>query len=216
VISWILYQYSRVIWAFDHDGGTYVQGLSAILTTLATIVLVAITGWYAKLSQQMLAATEASVRAGFLPGITGSIDFNWTPKGKDVLNLSVKNDSNHPIQIIRAKLKAGSIFVWTKPPAPPSPFGEEIKVRPVPITELAGLFLRPEQPGEAKFRITPMHDMDDSEWQKKLERCSLDIVVMVECSDISGRVIYSFKIHRNARTGRMDHECRSPSAYDAD
>lgn len=41
--TWLLYQWGRAVYAFDHDGGTWVQAIAAITNTAITFVLAFIT-----------------------------------------------------------------------------------------------------------------------------------------------------------------------------
>jgi hypothetical protein len=56
VMDWIVYQFGRVLWAFDHDGGAWVQGVAAIVTSVVTVVLGGITYFSLKASREAVAA----------------------------------------------------------------------------------------------------------------------------------------------------------------
>jgi hypothetical protein len=129
----------------------------------------------------------------------------------------VKNVGDSPIRISRAKLIGGSIFKWSDPPNPPNPLAFETKFEARrDLTGLSARFLRKNEAGHAVVRIVPTQSMDESEWLKRLDyRISLTASAIIEVSDITGRVLYSFTVVRNAETASTHIEARFPSGFDS-
>jgi hypothetical protein len=75
------YQWVRFIWWLGHNSAA-VQALAAVATVVLTGVLIIVTMRYVSLTQKMLEAGEASIRAGFLPDIEANIDFTHPRKNE--------------------------------------------------------------------------------------------------------------------------------------
>ena len=155
------------------------------------------------------------MRAAFLPDVNANIDFTH-PRGAE-LCVYVKNVGESPIRVSRAKLLGGSIFKWADPPNQPNQFESETKFDARDeLTALSSLFLRKDEEGRAVVRIIPAQRMDESEWLKFLGyRISLTASAIIEVSDITGRILYSFTVLRNAHTSNTRIETRYPSNFDS-
>jgi hypothetical protein len=170
---------------------------------------------YVSLTQRILEAGEAAMRAGFLPDVNAKIDF--THPRRDELWVSVQNVGDSPIRVSRAKLIGGSIFKWADPPNQPTqfscetPFGAQGE-----LAALASRFLRKNEEAHGVVRIVPTQRMDESEWLKLFDyRISLTANAIIEVSDITGRILYSFSVLRDAHTSNTRIEARFPSIFDA-
>lgn len=117
-------QWGRFIWWLGQNSAA-VQALAAVATVALTGVLIFVTMRYVSLTQKILEAGEASMRAGFLPDISAYIDF--THPRRDELSVYVKNVGESPIRVSRAKLISGCIFKWADPPNEPNQFASEIQ-----------------------------------------------------------------------------------------
>jgi hypothetical protein len=203
----------RLIWWLGQNSAA-VQALAAAATVVLTGVLVFFTMRYVSLTQKMLEAGDASIRAGFLPDINANIDFTF-PR-RDELSVYIKNVGESPIRVSRAKLISGSIFKWSDPYRP-NQFESETKFEA--RDEMAGLtslFLRKNEEGHGIVRIVPTLGMDENEWVKLLDhRISLTANAIIEVSDITGRIVYSFTVLRNAHTSTTRIEVRFPSNFDS-
>jgi hypothetical protein len=60
---WLVYQWSRAVWAFDHDGGVWVQGFAGIVSAITTIVLAVLTICSLRLTRRALKAAHAQAVA---------------------------------------------------------------------------------------------------------------------------------------------------------
>ena len=207
-------QWGRFIWWLGQNSAA-VQALAAVATVVLTGVLIFVTIRYVSLTQKILEAGEASIRAGFLPDINASIDF--THPRRDELSVYVQNVGESPIRVSRAKLLSGSIFKWAEPPNQPNQFASETKFDARgELTALTSLFLRKNEEARGVVRIVPTQRIDESEWLELLNyRISLTASAIVEVSDITGRILYSFTVLRNAQTASTRIEARFPSSFDS-
>jgi hypothetical protein len=208
------YHWARFIWWVGQNSAA-VQALAAVAAVAVTAILVLVTVRYVSLTQRILEAGEASMRAGFLPDIDANIDF--THPRRDELSVYIKNVGESPIRVSRAKLTGGSIFQWADPPNQPNEFASETEFDARgELTTLTSLFLRKNEEARGLVRIFPTQQMDESEWLRLLhDRISLTARAVIEVSDITGRIVYSFTVLRNARTSRTRIEVRFPSRFDS-
>ena len=212
VLSNMGYQWGRFIWWLGQNSAA-VQALAAVVTVLLTGVLIFVTIRYVLLTRKLVEASEASIRAGFMPDINANIDF--THPRKDELSIYVKNTAEAPICILRAKLIGGSLFKWPETANPPNEYAAELKFGPSDITSLTSLFLRKNEEARGVFRITPIEHIDDADWLKAINyRVSLTATVIIEVSDITGRILYSFTVLRDAETANTRIRTQFPSSFD--
>jgi hypothetical protein len=129
--------------------------------------------------------------------------------------ISVQNPVTSPFVVVRAKITGGTIYKWADPSASQHEYTAQVDFKGGELPQLARLFLRKDEGGSAIFRMVPTETMEESEWLKFLDRTSLTASAIVEVCDISGRVLYSFSIMRNAHTGSTKIETCHPSVSDS-
>jgi hypothetical protein len=192
-----------------------VQAMAAVVTVVLTAVLIGVTARYVVLTRKMLEAGEASVRAVFMPDIEANFEF--THPRKDELALHIKNSAEPPLCVLRARLVRGSVFKWTDTPGNGPEFAAEVKLGATEISTLAKVFLRKGENATGAFKISPVDRRETEEWLKFLDyRVSLSATAVVEVSDVTGRILYSFTVRRDAHRGGVTNiQTQFPSAYDS-
>lgn len=188
-----------------------VQGFTAIVTVVLTIVLIGVTIQYVQLTRGILEASEASMRSSFLPDLDGSIEVDSARR--DRLHISIANAGLPPFRIVRAKVVDGTVHQWSDPPS--GSYKEEAQFRGGALPELANRFLRKEERAGTVFIMVPVLSVEEGDWLNFQKRSSLTATVVVEVSDISGRVFYSFRIMRRALTGSTRIDTFLPSVFDS-
>ena len=208
------YQWGRFVWWLGQNSAA-VQALAAVATVVLTCVLILVTRRYVLLTQKILEAGEASICALFLPDINAGIEFTHPRRAE--LSVWVENVGESPIRLSRAKLIGGSIFRWTDPPNQENPFASETKFGArSELTGLTSLFLRKNGKGSGVVRIVPTQQIGESEWLNLLDyRISLTASAIIEVSDITGRIFYSFTVLRDAHASTTRIEARTPSRFDS-
>ena len=170
------------------------------MTAVLTAVLIGVTARYVVLTRRMLEANEASVRAGFMPDIEANVEF--THPRKDELALHIKNSAESPLCVLRARLVGGSVFKWPETPGNGPLFTAEVKLGATEISTLVKVFLRKGEEATGAFKILPADRTAAEEWPKFLDyRISLSATAVIEVSDITGRILYSFTVRRDANRG---------------
>jgi hypothetical protein len=204
------------VWTWLNANTGAVQATAAVVTAVLTAVLIGITARYVVLTRKMLEANEASARVSFMPDIEANIEF--THPRKNELAINIKNAADPPICILRARLIGGSVFKWTDTPGKGPEFVTEVKFGPTDIKTLNAVFLRKDEGASGAFNIRPVKQMEDEEWLKFLDyRISLSATVVAEVSDITGRILYSFAIRRDAQSGgKTKIQTRCPSVFDSE
>jgi hypothetical protein len=178
------HQWQRFIWWIGQNSAA-VQALAAIITVILTAVLIFATIRYVALTRRTLEASEAALRASFLPDISARIDF--THPRRDELSVSLQNTGDPTIRIVRAKLTGGSLLKWVDPPNQLNQYSAEVKFGPRDVVSLASLFLRKNEEATANVQITPTEQMDGDSWAKFIDyRISLVATFVIEVSDITG------------------------------
>ena len=208
----VVTQWGRFIYWLGQNAPA-VQGFTAIITVVLTIVLIAVTIQYVKLTRGILEASEASMRSSFLPDLDGRIEVDSARR--DQLYISVANGGLPPFRIVRAKVVDGIVHQWSDPPNQGGSYKAEAQFRGGALPELANRFLRKEERAGTMFKMVPVQPMEEGDWLNFQKRSSLTATVVVEVSDISGRVFYSFRIMRRAVTGSTRIETSLPSVFDS-
>jgi hypothetical protein len=64
---WLVYQWGRAVWAFDHDGAAWVQGFGSVVTALLTAVLIIVTWRYVRLTKAIATISQRQLSASLQP-----------------------------------------------------------------------------------------------------------------------------------------------------
>jgi hypothetical protein len=101
-MKWIVYQWHRMTWAFDHDGGVWVQGFAATVTAVVTVALCLITWRYVRLTNRLAANSDKQLRLLAHPNVFVSTVVNSQHR---YVTVSVTNKGVYPFKIRKAHLQ---------------------------------------------------------------------------------------------------------------
>jgi len=203
------------LWNWLNTNTGAVQAMAAVVTTVLTAVLLGVTARYVVLTRRMLESNEAAARADFMPDINASIEL--THPRKDEVAIKIKNSADPPFCILRARLLGGSVFKWSDTLGVGPPFTSEVKFGPSDGPTLKSVLLRKTGATSGVFKLVPLGRMGKEEWLKLLDyRISIAATVVIEVSDITGRISYSFTVRLNPHTGGTNIQTRYPSIFESE
>jgi hypothetical protein len=174
---WVVYQLRRMVWAFDHRGGEWVQGFAAVVSACATLVLVGITWRYTRLTYRLARLAQHQLESSIRIELKIQTEAFGNP-GLVVLKLSNKAQAVR-IGLVRVgcNLKPQNAKV--------------VHLPPVTVGKLMGKVIGSDEVKSEQVWFTLPDTLKDAGYQDWPE--SARFAVRVECTDLRGLTQHTFK-----------------------
>jgi hypothetical protein len=101
-MEWIFYQWHRMTYAFDHDGGGWVQGFAATVTAIVTMALCVITWRYVRLTHRLAVNSDQQLRLLAHPNVV--VD-TVVHSDQGYVTVKITNKGAYPFKIGDARLQ---------------------------------------------------------------------------------------------------------------
>jgi hypothetical protein len=166
-------------WLGQGQNSSAIQAVSAAVVAFFTLILILLTGWYARITRFMSRTMEKQLQAAFQPSVGITYTHHFRGQGVDregVKSESVfsyvqlRNDCESPIKIHAVKM-----FIFT---GDPRFYDKEATL------DQSGLILAPEKTKDFRISI----DVDKGTTEIDYRR-----IFMVHCTDLAGVSEHSFQ-----------------------